>query len=70
ATGWNTDATNRDLTSNYADPGRIFGIWTSGSGGSYTLNWNYIIIPEKLFYLLALGIFIPGLLRRKRKRDP
>ncbi len=64
--GWSEGTAPAYLTSNYADPGRIFMEWTSGSG-PYTLNWNYIIIPEKVWMLVVLSIFIPRLLRRKKK---
>ena len=65
-TNWTEGTSPTYLTSNYSDSGRIFAEWTSGSGSPFTLNWDYIIIPEKLLYLLGLGILIPLILRKKK----
>jgi len=65
---WTEGTTPTYLTSNYADSGRIFAEWTSGSASPYTLHWDYIIIPERIWMLLALGLIIPGLLRKRKRR--
>ncbi len=65
STGWTTGTTPRYLTASLPASGRVFAEWTSGTSSPYTLNWNYIIIPERLVYLLSLGVLIPLFVRRK-----
>lgn len=72
-TGWTEGTSPTSLTSNYADSGKIFAEWNSQAAAPYTLNWNYIIIPEKIWLFLGLGLLIPKLLkkqRRKKEFDP
>jgi hypothetical protein len=62
-TGWTEGDSPKCLTSNYGDSGMIFAEWTSGTSSPYTLNWDYIIIPEKLMMFIFLGLVAPGFLR-------
>lgn len=41
---WTPGTNPSYLTSNYADPGKIFAKWTSGSAAPYTVNWNSLTI--------------------------
>ncbi|HKZ34701.1 MAG TPA: hypothetical protein VJ179_02420, partial [Patescibacteria group bacterium] len=68
-TSWTEGSQPKFLTSNYGDSGRIYAVWTSGTANPYTINWNYIIMPEKLLLLLLGGILVWNLIRsEKRKR--
>jgi hypothetical protein len=66
-TGWTEGTYPKMLTSNYADSGRIFAIWASGVSIPYTVNWDYIVIPEKVIILLLGGAVIVMRLIKKRK---
>jgi hypothetical protein len=65
-TGWTENASPTNLTSNYSGNGMVMAVWTSGSNSAFTINWDYIIIPEKLILLLGLAPFLPLLMRRKK----
>jgi len=65
---WQTTGTNAWVTSNYSGNGMIFAQWTGGTGSPYSVMWDYVIIPEKIWLFLALGLIIPGLLRRKKRK--
>lgn len=67
ATAWQTAGTNDWVTSNYSGNGMIFAQWTDGTGSPYSVMWNFIIIPEKVWMLLALGVVIPGILKKRKK---
>ena len=54
-------------TSNYSGPGRIFVIWTQGDVSPYSILWKYVIVPERLLFLLGLGPLLPLVLRRRKK---
>jgi hypothetical protein len=64
-TGWTEGTSPTSLTSNYSGDGRIFAEWTSGSGSPYTVNWNYIIVPENILALVVLAPFLPRLFKKK-----
>ncbi|HLD11734.1 MAG TPA: hypothetical protein VJB91_02420, partial [Patescibacteria group bacterium] len=62
----NYTTTLSQLTSNYSSSGRIFAEWTNGTSSPYTINWNYIIIPERLIFFLGMSVFFPLVVKRKR----
>jgi len=66
ASGWQTEGTNNWATSNYSGNGMIFAEWTSGAGSPYAVSWDYIIIPERIWLLLGLGLVIPGWLKGRK----
>ena len=67
ATDWKTTGTNTYVTSNYSGNGAIFAEWTVGDGSPYAVNWDMILIPEKIWLFMGLGLVIPEILRRRRK---
>jgi len=68
ATSWKATGTNTYTTSNYSGAGMIYALWTEGTASPYSVNWDYVIIPERIWALLAFGLVIPGLLRKRKRR--
>ena len=71
---WDTNATsfyaigtNTNITSNYSGNGMIYAEWTTGTGSPYSINWDYIIVPEYLWLFFPFAPLIP-LLSKKRKK--
>jgi hypothetical protein len=67
STGWKVDSTNTNLTTNFADSGKIYGEWTSGSGSPYTISWTDIIVPENTYLMIGFIPLVSYFIKRKKK---
>jgi hypothetical protein len=65
---WKSGTNLTNLTSNYSGNGMIFAQWTSGSGSPYTVNWDILLIPEKIWLFMGLGIVVPWWLKRRKRK--
>jgi hypothetical protein len=62
-----TSDTFTHATSNYAGPA-IMAMWSVGDQAPYHVDWELILIPEKLWLFMGMAPLIPLLLKRKRKQ--
>lgn len=67
-TGWAEGNNPTNLTSNYSGNGMIFAAWTSGSGSPYSVKWDYVVIPENLWFFLGVVPLIPVLIKRQKDK--
>ena len=68
ATDWKTTTSGAYVTSNYSGNGMIFAEWTEGSGSPYSVNWDYILIPERLWLFFGLTPLLITYLRKRRRK--
>jgi hypothetical protein len=67
--GWDEGTSPTSLTPNYSSAGAVFAEWTSGAGSPYTVNWDYIVVPELLWLFLPFGFLLPLIVKLRKKRS-
>ncbi|QQS39292.1 glycosyltransferase [Candidatus Woesebacteria bacterium] len=52
---WHTETQPTNLTSNYSSGTNVFAQWSDGSGSPYSVEWDIIVVPENIWFLMLLS---------------